>query len=334
MPLQLTDKSTKLICGSSLLSVENYLSATLIVHFSHPEHTPAPTIALFSNAMYNPLSTEKQEIRVLHMHSAPDPSHDIECTLATVSLQGNPVYEALSYVWGDANLTETISVDGEPFEATTNLVAGLREIRNGPQSDPVWIDAICINQKNFEEKNHQVPLMRDVYRGAQTTLVWLGQAGEESRLAFQLLTRWVSAHEGSLELMRNCKDLSRRNTMGTTETSGLDDLEELAKFAQLVQTTTRDYMAAILYLSFDSREYDALLSFSVVPYWRRIGPHKSLLYLGGSSSYGAEPNFRTALSRLGIELCGTTNVFTVSGMFYPMITFCKSIRVTSNVLRR
>lgn len=112
--------------------------------------------------------------------------------------------------------------------------------------------------------------MRDVYRGAQTTLVWLGQAGEESRLAFQLLTRWVSAHEGSLELMRNCKDLSRRNAMGTTETSGLDDLEELAKLAQLVQTTTRDYMAAILRLSFDSREYDALISFSVVPYWRRI----------------------------------------------------------------
>ncbi|PVH77588.1 hypothetical protein DL98DRAFT_591187 [Cadophora sp. DSE1049] len=70
-------------------------------------------------AMYTSLSTEKREIRVLRIHPASNPSDDIECTLATVSLQEYPVYDALSYVWGDANITETISVDGEPFEATT-----------------------------------------------------------------------------------------------------------------------------------------------------------------------------------------------------------------------
>ena len=265
IPFQLPDETLHLYIRSVLENIE--LPALLSVFdgpFTNNVHSNT------SSTMYTSLSTEKREIRLLRIHPASDPSDDIRCTLATVSLQDGPNFDALSYVWGDANITETIFVDGKPFEATTNLVAGLREIRKASQSDPMWIDAICINQQNLEENNSQVPMMRDIYREAQTTLVWLGQAGEESRLAFQLLTRWVSAHEGSIEFMRNCKDLPRRKPRRTTETSGLDDLEELAKFAQLARTTTRDYMAAMLHSSFDSKEYDALFSFSVVPYWRRI----------------------------------------------------------------
>lgn len=55
---------------------------------------------------------------------------------------------------------------GEPFAA--NLRNGLQDI------DGLWIDAICLNQKNIQERNHQVKQMYEIYRSARSVLVWLG----------------------------------------------------------------------------------------------------------------------------------------------------------------
>ena len=40
----------------------------------------------------------------------------------------------------------------------------------------MWIDAICINQKDDDEKSTQVALMRDIYHFADEVIVWLGRA--------------------------------------------------------------------------------------------------------------------------------------------------------------
>ncbi|KAI1141518.1 heterokaryon incompatibility protein-domain-containing protein [Hypoxylon sp. FL0543] len=40
---------------------------------------------------------------------------------------------------------------------------------------PIWVDAICINQQNIDEKNRQIPLMRSIYSLASTTVAWLGK---------------------------------------------------------------------------------------------------------------------------------------------------------------
>lgn len=39
----------------------------------------------------------------------------------------------------------------------------------------LWIDAICINQKDDEEKSSQVGIMRQIYERAFQTIVWLGE---------------------------------------------------------------------------------------------------------------------------------------------------------------
>ncbi|KAK0127303.1 hypothetical protein ONS96_006852 [Cadophora gregata f. sp. sojae] len=124
--------------------------------------------------MYQPLRAEKQEIRVLRINPASTHTDTVECTLDHVSLQNKPVFDALSYTWGDASVTERILVDGQHFEATKNLVAALREFRKAGLSEPIWIDAVCINQENVEEKLTQVRMMRDIYCAARKTLVWLG----------------------------------------------------------------------------------------------------------------------------------------------------------------
>ncbi|KAK5651671.1 hypothetical protein OQA88_11737 [Cercophora sp. LCS_1] len=69
----------------------------------------------------------------------------IRCTLRVAALNDKPKFEALSYVWGDPTVTRSIAVDGDKFQATTNLEMGLRELRYRPRIHTLWVDAICIN---------------------------------------------------------------------------------------------------------------------------------------------------------------------------------------------
>jgi hypothetical protein len=40
----------------------------------------------------------------------------------------------------------------------------------------LWIDALCIDQKNIPERNTQVAIMRDIYKSSQRIIIWLGLA--------------------------------------------------------------------------------------------------------------------------------------------------------------
>ncbi len=71
--------------------------------------------------MYRDLDTASREIRLLGL--LPSEFGTVSAILEYVSLDEDPVFSALSYVWGDSKITEEILVDGQPFEATVNLVA-------------------------------------------------------------------------------------------------------------------------------------------------------------------------------------------------------------------
>lgn len=55
----------------------------------------------------------------------------ISVSLSYASLDNAPPYEALSYVWGDASITEPITCNGIAMNITTNLAHALRRIRQG-----------------------------------------------------------------------------------------------------------------------------------------------------------------------------------------------------------
>ncbi|PSN71399.1 hypothetical protein BS50DRAFT_584893 [Corynespora cassiicola Philippines] len=78
----------------------------------------------------------------------------VQLSLRTTCFSNNPVYTALSYVWGDPNVTSTVYIDGISEQATTNLVSALRHIRHPRLAQILWIDAICINRKHTKERNH------------------------------------------------------------------------------------------------------------------------------------------------------------------------------------
>ena len=131
------------------------------------------------------------------------------CQLEIHSLEEQPVYEALSYVWGDAATTLPIYVGSQRkrFGATTNLECALRHLRYQDGDRILWVDAICINQSDDAEKTHQVRMMRKIFAGAERVLAWLGPETADGQVAVQTLRRL--AEDRNLHLRPDLEDISR-----------------------------------------------------------------------------------------------------------------------------
>lgn len=128
-------------------------------------------------------------IRLLKILESDREEDPVECTLATVDLDSQPSFHALSYTWGTAlhsfeedssgalpkDSVYEIFVNGRPFVVTENLFDALWELRRSYVTDSLWIDAICIAQKNTAERNQQVSMMGRIYRLAEEVIIWLGK---------------------------------------------------------------------------------------------------------------------------------------------------------------
>lgn len=94
----------------------------------------------------------------------------ISATLENFPLDACPKYWAVSYVWGSSVMDHTLILDGTPraylsiTESCANVL-GLLTPFHKPRY--LWIDAICIDQKNMAEKALQIPLMAEIYSGAE-----------------------------------------------------------------------------------------------------------------------------------------------------------------------
>ncbi|KAF2121681.1 heterokaryon incompatibility protein-domain-containing protein [Lophiotrema nucula] len=89
-------------------------------------------------------------------------------------------YDALSYTWGNGELTRSVGCNEDRFPITENLYEALLALRL-PQEEVryLWVDAICINQSNGNEKSEQIWNMLDIFRKAARVVVWLGSATED-----------------------------------------------------------------------------------------------------------------------------------------------------------
>jgi len=107
----------------------------------------------------------------------------ITCSLVEVTLDDHPIYEALSYVWGDPKLQSTLQIEGARLKVTNNLELALRYLRLPDKPRTIWVDAICIDQSNIEERNQQVRLMKSIYSFCAVDLVWVGESDEYTKIA-------------------------------------------------------------------------------------------------------------------------------------------------------
>jgi hypothetical protein len=191
--------------------------------------------------IHSPLDPQNPQIRLLALHPGAfeDP---VFCQLNIYSLEEQPVYEALSYVWGDAATTLPIYVGSQRkrFEATTNLECALRHLRYQDRGRILWVDAICINQSDDAEKSQQVRMMRKIFAGAERVLAWLGPETADGKVAVQTL--WQLAEDRNLHSATHPRDLSRPSIGKNEEVKLYTWFHECQWWARI--WTVQEYVAA------------------------------------------------------------------------------------------
>lgn len=115
-------------------------------------------------------------------------TRELVCKFKTVSLDRKPKYKAISYAWGDPTPVRTIKFsDGQSFPLSATLSDLFDSLRKSNDTSLVWIDALCINQKDDVEKAAQVSLMGRVYSSALQVLLWLGNSTQGTIDAFRFM---------------------------------------------------------------------------------------------------------------------------------------------------
>lgn len=131
-------------------------------------------------ALYEPLDQARREIRLLSIDikNHGDEHDDIRCTIVTKSLDDvRGQHETLSYVWGQKRSDGSAHVNSQAVHLTVSLETFLREWRRrareakitGPPL-PIWVDAICLDQKDDLELSAQVGMMSNIYQSARGTV--------------------------------------------------------------------------------------------------------------------------------------------------------------------
>lgn len=143
-------------------------------------------------------SLSPQCIRVLDLQPGPF-DVPLVCNIVVQHIGGKP-YEALSYVWGDPTPATFVKCVDETDEGElgvgASLASALIAFRLTDQTRRIWVDALCINQKDDAERQSQVRMMGAVYGNAEHVLCWLGPSnGQEdgefsARLAIRFLRRF------------------------------------------------------------------------------------------------------------------------------------------------
>jgi hypothetical protein len=134
---------------------------------------------------YEPLSSPRQSIRLFTLHHG----LPLRGTLRQYKLANCPRYQAVSYTWGSKRNDETISLNDQSFQVHHNLLILLKQLCLAKQQDPIWCDALCINQSDIEERNVQVQQMGKIYEEATTVQVWLGPDEDQSNTILECFER-------------------------------------------------------------------------------------------------------------------------------------------------
>ncbi|KAK4675970.1 hypothetical protein QC764_507900 [Podospora pseudoanserina] len=104
-------------------------------------------------------------IRLLHLLPSEDRRSRLVCQLREYPLLASSqaeknqelhLYEVLSYTWGDWSNQRSITVDSRRLSVTDNLYEALLALREQHLPRAVWVDAICINQRDDLKKQEQI----------------------------------------------------------------------------------------------------------------------------------------------------------------------------------
>ena len=114
----------------------------------------------YTSKVYDPLPESRGYIRLLNVIGSDRDNPFVECELILQKFDKEGVtdgpnihsYEALSWCWGLSKAKANIRIrkDGKSYAkyVSPDLVAALKALRYPTQNRYLWVDAVCINQKN------------------------------------------------------------------------------------------------------------------------------------------------------------------------------------------
>lgn len=132
--------------------------------------------------------------------------HQLQGVINHVPYESAGTYRALSYVWGIDQHTQVLMTPDGVLRITFSLKKALQGLRHRDRAVMLWVDAICINQKNNKEKAQQVRLLPRIFQTATSTYAFL-EGGKGSDAAIEILMQ--------IRAKAVCDDKSRLRTYTT-----------------------------------------------------------------------------------------------------------------------
>jgi len=108
----------------------------------------------------------------------------------------NLPYEALSYAWGTQ--TPSVPILALGLNITPSLYNALHHLRLPDKDRVLWVDAICINQKDPDERASQVEMMTDIFGRSSKVVIWLGDPDDSTQFLFEQLKPHADALPSSM----------------------------------------------------------------------------------------------------------------------------------------
>jgi len=178
------------------------------------------------NTPYRRLDPAKQEFRLLEVQAARTLEEPVECRLITARLTEDVDFIALSSLYGDREEIDRICLSGRSVAVPKHLVSALKHIRavffptvskryqrkparkphgaprwlrqlfgissqkfedESPRSLRIWMDLLCVNQRDEAEKSKQRTDMKAIYRSAELVVGWLGDKHPHTDVAMATL---------------------------------------------------------------------------------------------------------------------------------------------------
>lgn len=125
------------------------------------------------------LADATKEIRICSILAGPADS-ELRVALRTVDLDESAGrYNCLSYVWGSKDKTFGILLNGHPHLIHRNLHLQLLRLRAIGVTQPLWCDAICINQADLQEQGTQVGMMDRIFSCADKVFLGVDEGGPD-----------------------------------------------------------------------------------------------------------------------------------------------------------
>lgn len=149
---------------------------------------------------YEPLDDSKKDFRLLLLLGRAS-TRGIHIALVHVCAEHPPPFYAISYTWGGRAVSRRIPCHRayvaqggpcNPLFAITSTNMGiaisesvysmLKELQPEDGLLALWVDAICINQKDLVEKSRQVPMMDEIYKASAETIVWIPPPSDKDQI--------------------------------------------------------------------------------------------------------------------------------------------------------